>query len=177
MKLEVLKNKKLSLGDFERLFKKYYQELCLYATSIVKSSDIAEEIVQDLFVKLWTKRDTIEFKKEPKSYLIRAVKNNCFLYERKNGRYTNVDLNEIQGAYRTNAGIEESLSVQEIQVIIDKTLETLPPRWQEIFRLIRFEGLKYREAAEKLDISIKTVEKAMGKTLKLFRANLTEYVN
>jgi len=71
---------------------------------------------------------------------------------------------------------EELLEVKEIREVVNRTLEELPEKPAQIFRMSRYEGLKYREIAEKLSISIKTVEANMGKALKVFRKNLQEYI-
>jgi RNA polymerase sigma-70 factor (ECF subfamily) len=142
----------------------------------VNDSDTAEEIVQDLFYKLWEKRAELQITSSVKSYLFSAVHNRCLKYiEHRNveTRYKNYYLmheSEIDNEPNHGAGISE------LQGIIDKTLDSLPERCNRIFRLNRFEGLKYHEIADKLSISIKTVEANMGRALKVLRKNLKDYV-
>lgn len=166
----------IDLRSFEVLFRQYYQMLCGYALRFVKDADTAEEIVQDLFYKIWEKRAELQINSSVKSYLFSAVHNRCLKYiEHRNveTRYRNYYLlhgSEIDSEPHDTAGIHE------LQEIINATLNALPERCGRIFRLNRFEGLKYHEIAEKLSISVKTVEANMGKALKLLRKNLKNYV-
>lgn len=164
------------LSSFETLFRQYYQMLCTYAYRFVNDTDTAEEIVQELFYKIWEKRAELQINVSIKSYLFSAVHNRCLKFiEHKNveARYKNYYLqheSEIDTENHTHS------NVRELEVIIDQTLDLLPERCSRIFRLNRFEGLKYHEIAMKLSISIKTVEANMGKALKMLRKNLKDYV-
>lgn len=172
-------NKQLSMLDlrsFEVLFRQYYQMLCSYAFRFVNDTDTAEEIVQDLFYKLWEKRTELQINSSVKSYLYTAVHNRClkFIEHRKvENKYKNYYLtheSEIDSEPQNASGINE------LQGIIDLTIDSLPDRCGRIFRLNRFEGLKYHEIAQQLSISVKTVEANMGKALKVLRKNLKDYV-
>jgi len=164
------------IQSFELLFREYYQMLCSYAYRFVNDADTAEEIVQELFYKLWEKRSEIQINTSEKSYLYSAVHNRCLKFiEHRNveSRYKSYYLtheSEVDNAPHQNS------NVNELQNIIDQTINTLPERCGRIFRLNRFEGLKYQEIADKLAISIKTVEANMGKALKILRKNLKDYV-
>jgi len=166
----------IDLQSFEMMFRHYYQMLCAYAIRFVNDADTAEEIVQDLFYKLWEKRSELKISTSVKSYLFSAVHNRCLKFiEHRNveARYRNYYLlheSEIDNEQHDTAHIHE------LQGIIDTTLNSLPERCSRIFRLNRFEGLKYQEIAQKLAISVKTVEANMGKALKLLRKNLKNYV-
>lgn len=165
-----------NLKSFEALFRLYYQMLCSYALRFVKDPDTAEEIVQDLFYKLWEKRAELQINTSVKSYLYSAVHNRCLKF---------IEHRNVETKYRNYYLLHESeidnepsdsASISEIQGVIEKTLNALPERCSRIFRLNRFEGLKYHEIALKLSISVKTVEANMGKALKLLRKNLKNYV-
>ena len=166
----------MDLQTFETLFRQYYQMLCSYAHRFVNDTDTAEEIVQDLFFKLWEKRSELQINTSVKSYLFSAVHNRCLKYiehrnvETKYRNYYLLHESEIDNNLHYNS------NVRELQGIIEHTLDSLPERCGRIFRLNRFEGLKYHEIAELLSISIKTVEANMGKALKMLRKNLKEYV-
>jgi len=170
---------KVKTGDmvaFEQLFKKYYNELCGYAYQYFRDRDTVEDIVQDLFYKLWQKRERLEIRSSFRAYLYRAVYNNTLqVLKEKNSLQT---IDDQQGNYEVILSDEifETVESKEIHQIIEKTLEKMPERVRKIFELSRFEGLKYREIAEHLSISIKTVEANMGKALKIFRKSLKEYV-
>lgn len=161
--------------EFERMFKLYYSRLCLYALKIVSDKDIAEEIVQDLFCNFWEKRKKIQLKTNIKSYLYTATYNNSLMYLRK-----------IKTAYKYKLFVkhrsEKSIpsdtyaKENEINIIIQETLDSLPDRCKEVFTLSRFEGLKYKEISDKLSVSVKTVEANMSKALRIFRINLADYI-
>jgi len=172
-------NKSFSLVDlksFESIFREYYQMLCSYAYRFVNDTDTAEEIVQELFYKLWEKRSELQVNSSIKSYLFSAVHNRCLKFiEHRNveAKYRNYYL--LHGS-EIDYEQQNSSNVRELQGIIERTLDSLPERCSRIFRLNRFEGLKYNEIAVKLSISVKTVEANMGKALKLLRRNLKHYV-
>ncbi len=165
-----------NLRAFEGFFRTYYQPLCYYALKYVSSADTAEEIVQDLFYTIWEKRGELSVTTSLKSYMYTATHNRCMKYldhrkiEQKFEKYYREQVTEHAEPASDLAGINE------IQRIINKTLDSLPDKCSRIFRLNRFEGLRYSDIADKLSISIKTVEANMGKALKLLRENLKEYV-
>lgn len=168
----------LSKGDlktFEALFRKHYEILCLYAMKFVHDADTAEEIVQDLFYTLWEKRLELEINTSIKSYLYASVHNRSLKFL----RHQTVESNyrEYYQSIKTEIETtpEDITHTEEMQKIVIHTLDSLPERQRKIFKMNRFEGLKYHEIAKKLSISIKTVEASMGKTLKMLRKNLKDY--
>jgi RNA polymerase sigma-70 factor (ECF subfamily) len=164
-----------SREEFELLFKTHYSALCAYANQFLKDVDAAEEVVQEVMFKVWTNRATIEFTTSAKSYLYRAVRNGCLNvikhmnvreeFKRERGRE-----GELEGAS------EDKLIVTELQQKIEEAIEKLPIERRKIFILSRYEGLTYQQIAEKLHISVKTVENQMGKALKTLREELSEYL-
>ena len=160
---------------FEVIFKDYYQRLCTYAYSFLKDLDEAEEIVQHLFYQLWEKRTTTEINLSVKSYLYQSVHNHC-LNKMKHLK--------VRAEHKEFVMREEKREDTTFQKVIGKELETkiaeeinsLPERCRMVFKLSRFENLKYAEIANQLDISEKTVENQMGKALKTLRENLKEYL-
>lgn len=164
-----------NVNEFEKLFRKLYTDLCHYAFRFLKDMDAAEEIVQDLFYSYWKNKEKIEVKTSLKSYLYQATKNKCLKAIKHNTvreKYTQ----ELQAQNVIEASdASQEVEVEELTEIIDKTLNQLSPRCREIFVMSRFDGLKYQEIANKLSISVKTVEANMGKALKLFRINLKQY--
>lgn len=168
--------KKGNLAAFEKLFRKHYAGLCNYANKYLKDINKAEEVVQELFYRLWEKRNKLDINVSLKSYLYRAVYNGCLQYLNHRAieiKYENYYKKQTK-EYDSDAS--EAIYMQELNQIIDETLSSLPERCRNIFLLNRQEGLKYREIAKKLDLSIKTVEANMGKALKLLRKNLKNYV-
>lgn len=168
------KVKKGDLQAFENLFRKYYNGLCMYANTLLKDNDTSEEIVQELFCRLWENRDSITINSSVKSYLYKAVYNNCLQYHKNQSIVINIEDN-LDEKKLTDFDASEIIKANELNQIINKTMDSLPDKAKKIFKMSRFEGLKYKEIAEKMSISVKTVESLMGKALKIFRHNLKEY--
>ncbi|MCJ7446593.1 MAG: RNA polymerase sigma-70 factor [Bacteroidales bacterium] len=161
-------------GQFESLFRSSYVSLVKYAKTLVKDHDTAEEIVQDLFFRLWQDREKLNIESSLNGYLFRAVHNRCLHWMDHNrvvGKYAH------EMTYRQTENAENPADIilfKELQLKIARVLERLPERCSKIFCMNRFEGLKYAEIAEKLSVSVKTVEANMGRALKEFRKALTE---
>ena len=170
------KSSHLDEPQFEKIFKTYFQQLSYYANTFLKDLENSKEIVHDVFVNLWERRETIDTSKPVKAYLYTSVHNRCLNYIRDHKKF-NYSIERIEDL-NPEAILEDSdnLITDEIKDKIAKTLELLPERARTIFELSRFEGLKYQEIADKLNISVKTVETNMSKALKLFRENLKEYL-
>jgi RNA polymerase sigma-70 factor, ECF subfamily len=161
-------------SEFESLFRSSYVSLVHYAKTILKDQDSAEEIVQDLFFRLWQNREKLNIESSLKGYLFRAVHNKC-LHHISHSRI--VERYEAEAAHSDeplNENPVEIIQFGELQKKIALILERLPERCSLIFCMNRFEGLKYNEIAEKLSVSVKTVEANMGKALKEFRKELKE---
>jgi RNA polymerase sigma-70 factor (ECF subfamily) len=157
------------------LFHRFYAGLTRYAENLVQKREIAEEVVQDVFYQIWKNRSTLRISRSWQSYLYRAVYNNAMMYLRKMRREYPM---EDQLSYHLQVHSEdpaELMQYEEVAELISSTLEDLPERTREIFELNRQEGLKYREIAERLSISVKTVEANMGKALKALRTSLRKY--
>jgi len=170
------KGKDDDAAEFEALFKKHYKPLCFMSYSIVKDMDIAEEIVQEFFYNYWKNIKTINIKSSTKSYFFKSVQNSSLKHLRSAAvRQKHADYVTRQGATNNSNGSHE-IEAKELKEIIEQTLNELPQRHACIFRMSRYEGLKYREIAENLSISVKTVEAAMGKVLAVFRNKLSDYM-
>lgn len=169
----------LKAGDitvFEMFFRAYYQPLCNYAYTFVQDRDEAEEIVQSVFMAFWEKREAIEIKVSPKSYLYTMVRNACLnviKHEKIKQRHAG---EELAVAERSHDGVTQRVITAELEGRIHEAMETLPQQCRLIFKLSRFEELKYSEIADQLNISIKTVENQMGKALKIMREQLKDYL-
>jgi RNA polymerase sigma-70 factor (ECF subfamily) len=161
-------------GQFELLFRSSYSALVKYAKTLVKDHDTAEEIVQDLFFRLWQDKDKIKIESSLNGYLFRSVHNKClhyFEHQKVVAKHSEEMTYKREEAPQSPADI---LQHKELQARIASVLERLPERCGRIFYMNRFDGFKYSEIAEKLSISVKTVEANMGKALKEFRKELTE---
>lgn len=160
---------------FETLFRRYYPNLCLYASQMLKNRSEAEEIVQSLFVRLWEKRKVTNIDSSVKSYLFRAVKNLCLNQIKHDQVKSEYSLNYLKEK-ETTALEDDFLAREELLRKIEESLESLPEKRREIFRLSREEGLKYKEIAERLNISVKTVETQMGLAIKNLKEKLKNFL-
>jgi len=173
---ENLENR-IRTGDiraFESLFHTWYPSMCTFAESIVNSGMVAEEIVQDIFYNIWKNRATLLITTSWKTYLMRAVYNNSLMYLRKARREQSLDVQTATGPVY-NQDPSSELQAGELNRIVEETLLKLPSRTRKIFSMNRMEGLKYKEIARELSISVKTVEANMGKALRAFRLALKDY--
>ena len=162
---------------FEQVFKSHFKGLHAYACTIIKDPAPAEEIVQNIFLKLWERKEDINIRENPAVYLYRAVHNESLNYLRHR---------KVRAAYQSHAMRQHKQNEQEkpaekvVMGELEKRLETalqeLPEQCRTIFQLSRFEDLKYREIADKLGLSIKTIENQMGKALKLLRLKLADFL-
>lgn len=166
--------KKGNIKAYEALFRAYYKPLIIYSERIVNDHDDANEVVQDIFMKLWEKRKTLEIRSSVSSYLYRAVYNNSLqLLKRKKLelKYKQYKLHHKDNSVNPS----NEMIATELNHKIGLLFEQLPENCRIIFKLNRYDGMKYREVAEHLSISIKTVEANMTKALKYFREHLSEY--
>jgi RNA polymerase sigma-70 factor, ECF subfamily len=158
---------------FERLFKQYYRPVCAYAIKILNNPEIAEEVASDVFFKLWRNRERIEIQSSFDSYLFRAVRNQCFDYLKSQPKMPDLDIAEVPfELLTTTPSPEQEMVYWELYEKVEEAIEQLPPQCKLIFRMSRDEGFKYREIAEKLGLSVKTVETQMGRALKHLRDQL-----
>lgn len=163
---------------FRFFFDKYYTDLCNLMNFYLQNPDISEEIVQDIFVYFWEKKRNIEIQTSIKSYLIRASKNKGLNYLRNEKARLNIQekIAKINGKSFDELP-ENSMDVKQLGEIINKSVNSLPPKCREIFILAKEKELSYIEIAGKLGISVKTVENQMGKALKNLREILRPYYN
>ena len=160
---------------FELVFNDYYGLLKNYALRFLDDKDEAEEVVQEMFVKFWEKCEYLAPDSSIKNYLYRSIHNTCLNFikhQKVKDSYTQYMIEFMEEA------VEEKYPDKEEQPVIEKIFEEidqLPPRCSEIFKLSRFEGLKYAEIADHLSISVKTVEVQMGKALKVLRNKFKDY--
>ena len=158
--------------SFEALFRKYFPPLMSFARKILVDEDDAREVVQQVFINLWEKREKIDLSKSLKSYLFTSVHNRSLNVIRDRKKFSAEEVPEMAGEWDVSAQIES----MELEEKIQKPCNHLPEKCRQIFELNRFDGLKYSEIALKLGISVKTVENQMSKALKILREKLLKYL-
>ena len=166
----------IATGDrnaFESLFRLHYRALCAFAIGYVKDPDRAEDLVQDLFFRLWLDREKVQITTSIKAYLYASVRNRCLTEIKSGGRL--VVLNEDADDRPQEDVLSEDEHTERI-ARVQAAIEELPEERRKVFKLSRYEGLKYQEIAERLGISVKTVENQMGKALKTLREELSDLV-
>lgn len=159
---------------FEQLFKTQFKLLCNISNNIVKNERAAEDIVQEVFLKLWQKKDILTIHTNYMGYLYRATANASIDYLKNNRNVIPLKTNSHHQANEENA--EGSMINKELEKSIERALRSLPPKCKAIFVLSRYEGMKYKEIATHLGISVKTVENQMGIALEKMRNELKPYL-
>lgn len=174
MQMEVVHNVKSKVQTYEKLFHDYYNPLVQYAVTLLKDADDAEDIVQQVFVSFWEKYDSIEIHTSERAMLYKAVYNAC-LNKIKFRKVRTTFAQEYTPDVENHTAVEE-LQAKELQHTINAAIENMPEQCGKIFKMSRFEQLKYQEIADQLGLSVKTVENQMGKALKLVRESLKVFL-
>ncbi len=161
---------------FEQVFKTYFKTLHSYALSLLKEEATAEEMVQNVFFKLWERAENLSLSGTVAAYLYRAVHNECMNYL-KHRKVKATHQQYLAWSTKDNTdSASGKLSGKELENRLQQAINELPEQCRIIFQLSRFEELRYREIAEHLDLSVKTVENQMGKALKFLRAKLSPFL-
>lgn len=161
---------------FKTLFDDHYRPLCNFAYRITGDIDQAEDIVQDVYVKLWNNKEMLQKDKNVRSFIYTMVRNHALEIVRREGIGARINKEIL---YLHTEETEDMIDDEEIEKyrLIDKiyvSIRQLPPKCGEVFTLSKVNGLTYTQIAERLDISVKTVENHIGKALKLLREMLAE---
>lgn len=160
---------------FEELFRTYFTSLCYFAQKYIPDLDSSKEIVHNIFISIWEKREEFDFEKPAKSYLFTAVYNRCMNYIRDQKKFIDSESSEVM--LEKESINDDHLEAAELESRIWNVIDDLPEKCREVFILNRFEGKKYAEIADQLKISVKTVEAQMSKALRVLRDNLKDYIH
>ena len=154
----------------EEIFHEFYSPLCNYAEKIIADNNMAEDIVQNLFIQLWEnkKLDDIE---NPERFLMRATKYKCIDFLRTKKPDNEILFDNLPDDLLTETN---QLSEEDIEPLLYYFTAKLPPKTREVFLLSRKSGLTYKEIALELDISVKTVENQMSRALRIMKELLKE---
>lgn len=167
----ILLLKQSNKDAFTTLYKKYWKQVYNFSRLYLTSQSIAEEVVQEVFIKVWESRDFMREGDNFKGLLFIITRNLIFNLHRKNLNedfYKMTVLSVMENSY----DIEEDIEAKNLGEYIDMLIDELPPRRREIFNLSRKENKTYKEIAELLNISEKTVENQIGDALKYLRKNI-----
>lgn len=179
--ISIDKIKQGDTGVFEHLFHTYYTRLCVYAEGITGNEIAAEEIVGDMFVKLWERREQLSIRTSVESYLTASVHHQSVNYlkhlavEEKYRQAVQYRLDNMDMLYPGDDPLAP-LITEEITKEIERAIEELPPQCREIFCLNKFEELSYDEIAEKLGVSINTVRTQIVRAMRKLRVSLAHYL-
>lgn len=166
----------ISLEQIQHSFLEHYDKLFQTALNITGECDDAKDVIQDVFLKIWQKKENMDDQKLNGGYLYRSVVN-ASLNKLQKRKGNNQILSTATIAIASNGDApDQVLYGKELEKEIDRAIELLPPKCKAIFVLSRFEGLKYREIADHLDVSPKTVENQMGIALKKLQNTLSPYM-
>jgi RNA polymerase sigma-70 factor (ECF subfamily) len=161
---------------FEQVFKTHYKNLHSYAFTILKDGNDAEEMVQQVFFRLWERSEHLSFSGPVAAYLYRAVHNESLNFLKHQKVKQDHQLHVAYSMKNKSEHVQGKMGTKELQKRFREALNELPEQCRTVFQLSRFEDMKYKQIADKLDISIKTVENHMGKALKLLRTKLVDFL-
>jgi RNA polymerase sigma-70 factor (ECF subfamily) len=171
------------LSAFQHLYTYYYSALCVYAKRFTRSKEIAEEVVQDVFLKIWEQQGRLSLIGSLKSYLFATVRNQCLDYlkhlqvvHKFNIYYTHL-LKEAEDLYIFSQESGDSIMIaDELEKSVYEAIESLPEKCRKIFKMSRFDGLKNQQIAEKLGVTLNTVQKQISIALEKLRSALRKYL-
>jgi RNA polymerase sigma-70 factor (family 1) len=165
---------KLKEGDplaYNQLFDKYYMPLCVYSLKYCDSFQLAEDIVQDLFIKLWDEKLYLKFDNSISPYLFKSVKNNTLQASKKESKYLFDDIENVVNNVLEEEQLDFAAFEAEKKKLFEQ-VEALPEKSKEVFKAIVLESMKYKEVAAQLDISVNTVKTHYARALKQLRVKL-----
>ena len=167
---------------FRVIYRNYSSKLYYFVLEFIPIKDAAENIVQDTFVTLWSRRKELKDNTNLASYLFTGAKNNA-LYRLRDKKYRQklfsnaMDVSELNLNADALATVDtSSFAFEEIEQIIQETLNSLPPQCRKVFELSRFREMQNKEIAEELNISVRTVEGHISKGIKTFKIALKDYL-
>ena len=163
-------------GNFEELFKTHFNALNAYAYTILKDTHQAEEIVQQVFCRIWEKREDLSIHTSLKAYLYRSVYHDSLNYlkhKKVMAQYASYAVRQGERNAETSSG---KVLATELGTRIRDAMNELPEQCRTIFQMSRFEHMKYQEIADAMGLSVKTIENQIGKALRILRGKLADYL-
>lgn len=179
--MEISVFQRIKNGDqqaFELLYRRYFATLCGFANKFLHDNELAEETVQEVFLNIWKNRKDLKTNHSEKSYLFQAIQNRSFnQLDKLKNRDKYQDVLKVAYSDVDEFNAHDSLLAKELSDKIDQSIKKLPEQCRNIFMMSRHEGKKYREIADDLNISVKTVETQMNRALKSLRTDLKDYLS
>ncbi len=169
---------RLRRGDdaaYEAIFRQWYAPMVASTTVLLRDRGPAEEVVQDVLLELWRRRESLTFETSLRAYLFQAARNRALNFIRR-ARVEARGESTIAAALPTPEPADSEVREGELNVAIQGAIAGLPDRCREVFELSRVRGLKYTEIAAQMGISVKTVEAQMGKALRVMREKLAPWL-
>jgi len=157
---------------FAELFNRYKKKLYYFALSYLNDSAEAEEVVQSVFVRLWENRSTLDETMSIKNFIYKSTVNACYNFLKKKAVRNRYLENELVAFNEAENRSYDEIFYKDLKRQIDNIISSLPSQQQQIFQLSRFEGLSHADIADKLNLSIRTVENQIYRALKVIKDNL-----
>lgn len=166
----------MSEGDkqaFTAIYRRYWEDLYITAVKALRNKTEAADVVQDVFLSVWNRRNELNIQGSLAAYLHTSIRYKCIHYIEKNITRKDylLQLAEVEVSYYA-ATAEVNLQLKEIQETVNRTVAKMPPKMQDVYKLSRQEHLSYKEIAENMGISVETVKKHIQHALQLIRTNL-----
>lgn len=158
-------------NSLKHIFDKNYAPLCNYATAIIHDQHAAEDVVQSVFIQLWENEKLLHLG-NPNSYLLKCVRYKCIDFLRIQGRKKEVLMHTLPDIGKEE---KQNLKEEDILPLLNYFTAKLPPKMQKVFLMSRQQGMSYKEIAQELNVSPKTIENQMGTALKKLRILLKEH--
>ena len=169
---------RLRQGDsaaFDEIFRTWYGPLVGTAERMLRDRAVAEELVQDVMLELWRRRETLAEDGSAQAYLFQATRNRV-LNHLRHLKIEQRSEPDVRGESSSTPHADAAVAQEELDVAVQRAVQSLPDRCREVFELSRVHGLKYAEIARQLGISVKTVEAQMGKALRTMRERLAPWL-
>lgn len=174
---DILLFERIKAGDtkvFEYIYQCYFEMLCRFSYGFVSDQSTAEDLVSDVFLEFWNKREQIEIKSSLKAYLLIAVRNNTLTYlgKLKLERSRNAEFLYFSSLNQdVNVQLERFIQIEKMEDKLQVSIDQLPPQCRQIFNMSRYDQFSYKEIAEKLNLSVGTVKTQLARALKKIRSD------
>lgn len=166
---------KISMEMMEKAFHEHYEGLHRYAYTLTKENEVSKDIVQQIFMTLWEKKESTAITGSLQAYLFRSVHNRCINHNSRTKKFDLLD-EAMENTARTSTRDHYSIETNEVQEQLKAALNKLPPQCKAVFLQQREQNMTYAQVAENMGLSIKTVEAHMTKALKILREELSTYL-